>query len=1084
MSVARFAVTRRITILMAVLVLLILGVVSYSRVPIDLFPNMAFPAAVVVTSYDGAGPREVENLVTRPIEQAMGAVTRVKTISSVSREATSLVIVEFEWGTDMDFAALDMREKVDLVKGYLPSGVGAPLVFKFDPSMMPIMMVSMTAGGADVNLRKLATDVVKPRLERVDGVAQVAVAGGSDSQVLVSVDQAKLAANGISWTQVAGVLRGLNINLPSGRVTEKGLDYLVRSIGEVHSLKEIEDLIIGSKGGAGASRGSPAGLPAGISLPAGMAGYGPAGVAGAGAAANATQSALTANAVRLKDVATVRLVNAEEQSLSRLNGRRAVAITIQKTSMSNTVQVAGRVAKALDDIKKNMPAGTQAQVTMNQADFISRAIDLVKGNAWQGALLAVAVLYLFLWNVRSVLIIGLAIPISIITTFNLLYFNNLTLNLMTLSGLALGVGMLVDNSIVVLENIFRRMQEGEDPSVAAVNGAAQVGVAISASTLTTVVVFLPVVFVGGISGMLFKELAETVTFSLLTSLVVAITFVPMAASFLFRAGERVAASRRDSWLVGGYRTLLRGALRIGIVLVLVAFAALGGSYFLLSKLGGEFIPKMDNGEFTVSVKMPPGTTLAETDKAVTRVEQLAESLREKAYVVANTGSNGSSTSGRRGGFGGSADAGSVTVKLVPRKERKRSTNQIMESMRKTLQAEGVYGGARLTFEQSGSLLNMGGLQPVEVILSGEDLATLQKLSDRVVTEIAGVPGVTDVTSSLEAGRPEMRLEFNRDVAAANGLSPLLVGSMVKSEVQGETVARYKMGDGDDIDVVLQLRPEDRDQVSKLVKILIQSATTGRLVELGDVARLTQESGPTSIQREAGKRTVSITANLIGRDVSSAMSDVKARIDAMGLPAGYSVEYGGEAREMNEAFSGLYFALALSVVLVYMVMAAQFESLLYSFIIMFTIPLAAIGVLVALYMLKMPLSIPSVIGMVVLGGVVVNNAIVMVDFIVQLRKEGWRRRDAVIEGAGLRLRPILMTTVTTLLGLIPMAIATGEGSELAKPLAVTLIAGLSTSTFLTLFIIPIIYTWVDQLSETIGGRGRHSHGRRRQLSGTP
>ena len=1076
MSVSRFAVTRRITILMAVLVLIMLGIVSYGRVPIDLFPNMAFPAAVVVTSYDGAGPQEVENLVTRPIEQAMGAVTRVKTISSVSQEATSLVIVEFEWGTDMDFAAFDMREKVDLVKGYLPSGVGAPMVFKFDPSMMPIMMVSMTAGGADVNLRKLATDVVKPRLERVDGVAQVAVAGGSASQVLISVDQSKLAANGIPWTQVSGALRGLNINLPSGRVTEKGLDYLVRSIGEVHSLKEIEDLIIGTKGGSSASRGGLAGLPAGISLPAGMAGYASAGGAGSSASATAA-AALAANAVRLKDVATVRLVNAAEQSLSRLNGQRAVAITVQKTSLSNTVQVAGSVAKALEDIKKkNMPAGTQAQITMNQADFISRAIDLVKGNAWQGALLAVAVLYLFLWNVRSVIIIGLAIPISIITTFNLLYFNHLSLNLMTLSGLALGVGMLVDNSIVVLENIFRRMQDGEDPPVAAVNGAAQVGVAISASTLTTVVVFLPVVFVGGISGMLFKELAETVTFSLLTSLVVAVTFVPMAASFLFRTGERVAATRRDSWLVGGYRALLRGALCIGVVLVLVAFAALGGSYFLLSKLGGEFIPKTDNGEFTVSVKMPSGTTLTETDKAVRRVEQLAQSLHEKAYVVANTGSNGSSASSRRGSFSGSADAGSVTVKLVPRKERKRSTSQVMEDMRKTLQTEGVYGGARLTFEPSGSLLNMGGLQPVEIILSGDDLATLQKLSGQAMAQIAQVRGVTDVTSSLEAGRPEVRLEFNRDAAAANGLSPLLVGSMVKSEVQGETVARYKQAGGDDIDVVLQLRPEDRDQVSKLVKILIPSATTGRLVELGDVARLVQESGPTSIRREAGKRTVSIAANLVGRDVSSAMADVKAKINAMDLPAGYGVEYGGEAREMNDAFSGLYFALALSVVLVYMVMAAQFESLLYSFIIMFTIPLAAIGVLLALYLLKMPLSIPSVIGMVVLGGVVVNNAIVMVDFIVQLRKEGRRRRDAVIEGATLRLRPILMTTVTTLLGLIPMAIATGEGSELAKPLAVTLIAGLSTSTFLTLFIIPIIYTWVDQLSEMVGGRGRHSRGR--------
>lgn len=1067
MSAARFAVTRRITVLMAVLVLIILGVVSYGRVPIDLFPNMAFPGAVVITNYDGAGPQEVENIVTRPIEQAMGAVTRVKKISSVSQEATSMVIVEFEWGTDMDFAALDMREKVDMVKGFFPDGVSNPMVLKFDPSMMPIMMISMTAGGAGVNLRQLATDVVKPRLERVDGVAQVAVSGGSDPEVLISVDQTRLAANGIPWTQVSGALRGLNINLPSGRVTEKGQDYLVRSIGEVHSLKEIEDVIIGTRAGGASSRGGSAGLPAGISLPGGLGaiGYG----AGAGAGAGAASAF-----VRLKDVATVREVSAEERAVSRLNGQKSVAITIQKTSMSNTVQVADRVVKALDDIKKDMPAGTQAQVTMNQADFIARAIDLVKGNAWQGALLAVAVLYLFLWSIRSVLIIGLAIPISIITTFNLLYFNHLTVNLMTLSGLALGVGMLVDNSIVVLENIFRRMQDGEDPVAAAVNGSAQVGLAISASTLTTVVVFLPVVFVGGISGMLFKELAETVTFSLLTSLVVAMTFVPMAASLLFRVGDRLTSTRRDSWLLGGYRAMLRGALQVGPVVVLVAFAAFGAALTIVPKLGGEFIPKMDHGEFTVSINMPPGTSLAETDKAVTRVEQLARALPEKAYVVANTGSSGSSMSGRGRSYAGSADAGSVTVKLVPRQDRRRSTDQIIEDMRKTLQAEGVYGGARLSFEQSGSLLNIGGIRPVEVIISGDDLGTLQKLSDQVAAQMAQVQGISDVTGSLEAGRPEVRLEFNRDAAAKNGLSPLLVGSMVKAEVQGETVARYKEG-GREIDVIMQLRPEDRDQVAKLARILIPS-TVGRPVELGDVAQVVQETGPTSIQREAGKRTASITANLVGRDVASAMSDVKARIDALGLPAGYAVEYGGEMREMTEAFSGLYFALALSVVLVYMVMAAQFESLLYSFIILFTLPLAAVGVLLALFLLKLPLSIPSVIGMIVLGGIVVNNAIVMIDFIVQLRKEGRRRREAVIEGASLRLRPILMTTVTTLLGLIPMAIAHGEGSELAKPLAVTLIAGLSTSTFLTLFVIPIIYTWVDQLSEMLGVRGRHSRGR--------
>ncbi|MHB8928021.1 MAG: efflux RND transporter permease subunit [Bacillota bacterium] len=1028
MDWVRMAVNRKVTVVMGVLVIVLLGFVSYGRLPVDLLPNMSFPGAAVITTYPGAAPQEVESLVTQPVEEALGRVTNVRRISSVSKEETSMVIVEFEWGTDMDFATLNMREKVDLIKRYLPSDVSAPMVVKFDPSMMPIMMVSLTGDQGPVGLLQVAEDTAKPRLERVEGVASVGVIGGQTQEVRISVDQSKLLVNGISWTQVSGALRGLNINLPGGRVTENGLDYLLRSMGQASNLDELRNLVVGFKTAAPS-----------------------AGATGGGAR----------RPVRLSDVADVTLTTGDVRTLSRLNGSDSVVLVIQKAATANTVQVARRVEEQLDKLKADLPGGTSTVVTMNQADFISVAIKTVTDNAWQGALLAVAILFLFLWNIRSVIIIGLAIPISVIGTFVLMYFDHLSLNLMTLGGLALGIGMLVDNSIVVLENIFRRMQEGEKALEAALNGGRQVAMAITASTLTTVVVFMPVVFVGGMSGMLFKELSLTVTFSLLTSLVVALTFVPMAAATLFRPTDKVAA-KRDGWLITGYRGALDWVLRHRVAVVLVVLAAFGLSSSWIRQIGGEFIPKMDRGEFTINITMPSGTTLEQTDQAVKKVEEIASAIPEKRWVTATIGasSGGSMISG--GLAGGTPDVAEVSFKLVRQAERKRSTAQVITDLRQKFNFTPL-AGATVAIEQTDPFFGAGGfLQPVEVIVKGDDLNVLKDLTSQMAMMISGVRGLTNVDTSFRQGRPEVLITYDRYKLAVQGQSALLLGTMVRSAIQGERVATYRLGD-QDVDVVLRLRPEDRDSVEAVGNLLFPS-TTGRPFKLKDVAGLTRGTGPDDIRRQASQREATISAGLSGRDLSSAIADVKEAIQQVPLPAGYSVEYSGEYSEMGEAFSGLGLAMVLAIILVYMVMASQFESLLHPFTVMFTMPMAVIGVAAALFFGHLTFSIPAIIAAIVLAGVVVNNAIVMIDFINQLRAKGKDRDEAVVEGAAARLRPILMTALTTILALIPMAFVSGEGTELTRPLSMVIMGGLTTSTFLTLFIIPVVYLFFDNLAE--------------------
>lgn len=1021
MSIAAFATQRRITVLMLVLVTLVIGAMSFSRTPVDLLPNMNFPMAAVIVSFPGAAPQEVEALVTRPIEASLATVGNIREVSSTSSEGQAIILLQFNWGTNMDFAALEMREKIDLAKRMLPAEVGTPTVIKFDPSMMPVMGIDIASNSrTSAELRDLADRSLTARLERLAGVASVSVSGGNLSQVQVRISPAKLEEFGVTLAQISGTLRTASLNLPGGTLDIDGEQYLIRSVGQLTSIAEIENLVVGMR------VAQNQGLPPGVQVPAGM-GMQP---------------------VYLREVATVQESNTEGHSATRLNKMPSVSMSLQKQSDANTVLVANLVKIELDSISADFPDLTIVP-SEDQSRFIEQAIGSVGKSALFGGLLAVIVLFVFLKSLTTTLVIAIAVPVSVVATFALIYFGNLTLNLMTLMGLALGIGMLVDNSIVVLENIFRHQEEGEDRVTAARRGTEEVAMAITASTFTTVAVFLPIAFVGGLAGMMFKELALTVSFSLLSSLVVALIVVPMLAATILRTRSdkavkknRLTAYQRSlKWALGK-----KGLVFGGTLLLLVA------SLFTYTLIGGEFIPNMDQGELSVTVTLPSTSTLAETEAIASQVE---DSLLARPDVEAVSTAIGTTGGSRQmgaqlmGGRGARVNRASMTIVLKPGAKG----NDVSDEINSQYEGfEGAIINADSGAGMGGGMLTGGSL--VQIHLSGPSLEGLRTHSDQVKTAIAAINGVTDVTDSMGTGASELIVRVNREDAAKLGLAPASVASAVRTAFQGETVSRMSR-DGREININVRLEDEARNSIEDLENLIV-AVSQGRVIRLNQVATIENAVGPAAISRRSNQRYVSISGTIEGRDLQSVSRDVQTTLDTLHLPNEYRAEIGGDMLEMREAFSGLVTALILAIALVYMVMAAQFESLLYPFIVMFSMPLAVIGVLLALFITGKPFSVPSIMGIIVLAGIVVNNAIVLVDYINQLRARGRSVHEAIIEAAGSRLRPIIMTASTTILALLPLAVFTGSGSEMQQPLGIAVIGGLTASTLLTLYIIPLAY----------------------------
>lgn len=1074
MKPIRYAVTHPVTVWMASLAAVVFGMVALGRLDMKLLPDIRYPSVTVQTEFPNTAPVDVENLVTRPLEEAVGVVPGLRKVHSISQSGLSQITLEFGWGTDMDYASLDVREKIDLIE--LPDEASLPVLLKYDPAQDPVLRVGLWGEMPLVGLRHVAQDVLKKEIESLQGVAAAKVAGGLEEEIQVEVDETRLSALGIGIDQVNTALAQENINASGGRLRDRNAEYIVRTLSRFESLEDIEDVTVGVVGG----------LP-----------------------------------VRLGEVARVYRTHRERTTISHVDGRESVEIAVYKEGDENVVELAERVRSYLDARARNLPEGAHLEVLFDQSGFISRAVNEVRDNALLGGVLAVLVLFVFLRDLRSTLIIGVAIPISIIATFILMYSRGVSLNVMSLGGLALGVGMLVDNSIVVLEAIHRRREKAEagaDPAAGdaaslAVGGASEVGGAVTASTLTTVAVFLPIVFVVvGVAGQIFRDQALTVTFSLIVSLVVALTFTPMATAFgrgggsgaepapnpggfghwkkylgetrgvkrvlkgiglfpvlllpaLLVAGA-VAVGRGLRWvfrtlmapptwlfertfprLADGYARLLDASLRrrwsvIAVVVVLAA-AALA----LFPTLGSELIPPLAQGEFTLALEMPEGTPLSRTGARVGELEARLAGVEGIELVAAAVGvSREGETSAQRR----KENRAEVHVRL-DRADHQREA-QVLESVRT----------AMLDFPDMDMKLRRQTLftfdSPVEVDIYGYDLQTLQRTADQVAAELEEVPGLRDIRLGMVPGSPEVRVGFDRDKLNRYGLSLAQVSETVRGKVRGTVASQIRERERH-IDIRVFNQDEQRNTLAA-VRDIIVAEKDGIPIPLSSVATMSVARGPSEIHRLGRKRAAVINANVSGRDLGSVTRDIQARLAGVSLPANTSVELGGQNAEMNSSYRSLRMAVLLAVFLVYLVMAAQFESFVYPLIIMFTVPLAMMGAVFGLKLTGMPVSVISAIGAIMLSGIVVNNGIVLVDRINQLRR-GSGLYDAVRRAGGERFRPILMTTATTVLGLLPMALGLGEGAELRAPLAVTVISGLLLATLLTLVVVPVAYTLITR-----------------------
>ncbi|MDN5331090.1 MAG: hydrophobic/amphiphilic exporter (mainly bacteria), family [Tepidanaerobacteraceae bacterium] len=1027
MRITETVVKRPIATFMAVLVIIILGFVSLSKMQIDLLPDIQLPTAVIVTTYPGASSEEIETMITKPIEKEIAGIENIKSISSSSEANVSMITVSFNWGTDLDTAVTDIREKVDMVKKRLPDDADEPLVFKFDPSMLPVLIYGMTGDRDPLLMKQIAEDIIEKRLERVAGVASVQVTGGVERQIRVLLSPQKMNGYGISFSQVIQALAANNLNLPGGTVDYGSRELIVRTTGEFENVDEIKNLPVANRQGA---------------------------------------------IVRLSDIADVKDATEDVKTHSRINKYEGLRILIQKSSDANTVAVANGVKKELEAIKKELPRGIELYQILDQSDFINRSINNVISSAIQGGLLAVIVLYLFLHNFRSTVVIAISIPISIIATFVVMYFSGITINLISLGGLALGIGMLVDSSIVVLENIYYHRELGLNSMEAASVGASEVTLALVASTLTTVVVFLPIVFVKGLAGIVFKEMSLTITFSLMSSLIVAITIVPLLSSrlvkvtpteekkqgFLAKIFERM--DRFYNSIDEKYGKLLAWALGHRKIVILAIVVLLAISVAAVPLVGTEFFPETDEGRISISVEYPVGTKVEKTDELVKSIENVVASIPEVQMYSSQVG-----TDTRRSFLGttGSGEMASMDVRLVPVSERKRSTKDVVEEIRQKI---GEVPGAKIEINSASMISTMGSAiagssKPVQIAIKGDDFATLENLAEKIKAIVKKVPGTRDVETSIDEGRPEVRIKVDKDRASYYGLDAGQVAQAVRIAINGVEATKYRVA-GTEVEVNVQLNELSRKTLEDLEGMTLMSPS-GVSVPLRNIAKFTITEGPNVINRVDQERVVYVTADIYRRSLGEVTNDIKSAVSSINLPEGYSISFEGQNKEMMESFADLFQAMLLAVFLVYAVMAAQFESLLHPFTIMFAIPFCTTGVVFGLLLSRRAFSVPAFIGVIMLAGIVVNNAIVLVDYINQLRAKGKTVREAIVEAGPRRLRPIMMTTLTTVLGLLPLALGIGEGSEIQAPLAVTVLGGLSVSTLLTLVVVPVLYSIFEDLS---------------------
>ncbi len=1081
MKAVRFAVEHPVTIFMSALATIVFGAVALTRLDVQLLPEIRYPSLTIQTEFPNTAPVDVENLVTRPLEEAVGVVPGLRKVHSISQAGLSQVTLEFDWQTKMDYAAMEVREKIDLVT--LPEDVVPPALLKYDPALDPVLRLGLTGETPLVQLRNTADEVLKKDLETIQGVAAARVSGGLEEEIAVEIDEAKLAGLGITLQDVATALREENVNASGGRLRDRNAEYLVRTVSRFTRLEDLERVTVGVRDG---------------------------------------------QPVYLADVASVHRGHRERTTITHIDGRESVEIAVYKEGDENIVAVADRVRQEVDALKEKLPENLRLEVLFDQSVFIRNAIKEVRDNAIAGGILSVLILYVALRDLRSTMIIALSIPISILATFVLMYSRNVSLNIMSLGGLAIGVGMIVDNSIVVLESVFRKREQGGVDAASAddvVRGTSEVGGAVVGSTMTTIAVFLPIVFVvEGISGQIFGDQALTVTFSLLVSLMVALTFTPMltalglpraarhrsapsqaagdaasdtgprswrdlvpagrlpyflrAASPFLSVGLPVLATRGAKRAIRGIARALEWSLRPAIWLfektynpmesayhrVLIASLrrrgmVLGGiaalvlaSAFLLGRLGADLVPPLAQGEFTLDLELPEGTPLGTTE---TSAAEIGAEIRKVGGVELVSASVGTSREGDTSVSRRKENRAEIRVRLAHASHDDEA--RVLEDVRSILSKhEGVESRVRRP-----SLFTFN--TPVEIDVFGHDVDAMMATAAQVQDRIEPVRGIRDVRVAMVPGSPEIRVTFDRDKLNRLGLRLSEVSETVQSKVRGTVATRFRDQERH-IDIRVMNLEEQRSTLAA-VEELIVAERDGVPIRLAAVASFETMVAPAEIHRLGNRRAAIVTANLAGRDLASATTEIQEELRHVVLPAGVSVEMGGQNEELVRSSRSMKMAIALAIFLVYLVMAAQFESLLYPFIIMFTVPLAMMGAVLGLWITRTPLSVVAGIGGIMLAGIVVNNGIILVDRINQLRKR-LPVLEAVVTSARERYRPIFLTQSTTVLGLLPMALGLGEGAELRAPLAITVIFGLTIATVLTLVVVPVVYTLMTPRDEEL------------------
>jgi HAE1 family hydrophobic/amphiphilic exporter-1 len=1022
----------------------LLGGISFGRLPIDLLPDIAFPRLVVQTSYPGVAPAEVERFVTERIEQVVSAVPGVERVESESREGVSLVTLRFSWGTNMDFAALNVRERLDLVRDALPELAARPVVLRTDPTADPVLTVSV-AGQADLwTLKDLAETVFRRRLEQIHGVAQAAVTGGLQREIHVDVDPARLAAHGVTLEEIAAALDAANQSAPGGTIRRGRYRYALRTLGEFQTVEEIGEVPVGTL------RGGPQG---------------------------------NTGRVTLGDVARIDDGFEERETVARADGVEAVGILVFKEAGANTVQVTDEVGRVLERLRAEYPQ-VRLDIATSQARFITDAIASVVQALVLGGVLAFLVLFLFLRDVRYPVAIALAIPISVVASFALLDLTGVTLNIMSLGGLALGVGMLVDNSIVVLENVFRHRELGASPMDAAARGAGEVQGAITASTLTTISVFGPIVYVEGVAGQLFRPLSLAVAFSLLASLAVALTVLPtMAARWgAVEPAQRGSVARAFSGIgrgIGGvvalffrpfvnafdrfftrfatwYHGLLAAALDHRARVVGAAAMLLAAGLAVGAMLDRGLLPDVDQGAFVVRLELPRGTPLEETAYAAERIEEVLRTEPRVAAVFTRVG--------RREAVAGveEEESGLHTAVFDVRLVSETGTADVVARLRPRLAAAqvGDFAIETGTATALGRLLGGAG-SDLAVRVRGDDFEAAFEHAQVLAADLTHLPRLANVHVGTEAGAPEVHVAVNRERAAAYGIEPARVAETVERAMRGAVATEFVDFDRK-VPVLVRLPEAERRSLETLRLISIDGVPVSELVTTREAV------GPSSIRRRDQVRTVTVHADVSSGGLDHALAAVQSTLDRHPAPAGIRVEIGGENEERARSFRDLGFAFALAVLLVYMILAAQFESFAQPFTVLLSVPLALVGATLALWLAGVGLNMMSLIGVVILVGIVVNDAIIKVDFINQMRRQGLALRESILEAGRVRLRPILMTTVTTILGLTPMALGIGSGADLRAPLALAVIGGLASATLLTLIVVPVAY---DLIAGAVEGRRR-------------